>query len=408
MKEKILEINLSNNIYKRVKKKKKTIYFTSDDNLSLLKDNESVTITDGKKHKKRKIKKIYKSKNLEELNNMFEKKQKYVFSDEIDKGKITAIEFSYSPRLFRKFFLLLFGIIILFAGYYFSSSLIGQYQSRKLKNNLTKLKNDEVSYVILEINPKILIELKGEQITNTSCLNPDCQKVFGKENLIELSLNNAIEKLYQKAQENGVDVSKGVILFTTNEKIKEKASKFNYVTYKKITRKEEQDLISQVDNEEIKKQVNKKDYNQELLNIYKKDSDYGKLYECSINNNEIECYITKQFDDDLAVVFNIVNFNEIYANLQKLDRLLDKFNVQYNYVNSVGLKDVTEIYVDGVPCWFGKDIEKGECGENGCTSKTFKHSFLEVVVDDGSYLLPFARLNLINQQYNHNDLIDWN
>ena len=280
-------------------------------------------------------------------------------------------------------------------------------------NQLVETK--KVSYVMIEINPKAILEVVDNKITNMGCLNSDCERIFNFD-VTGKSLNETIKMLYEKAKENGVDVSNGVQVSSINNKIKKVVSDIEYVNYNSITKEEEDDILNQVkDNEEISNNKLEKEYNEKLLELYEKDPDYGSVYTCDNIADKLVCYITEEFENNLPTEISLLNrlyYNERH---QKLMNVLDKFNIEYesslsdvegldtfktNEVKAIKIVDV--MHQVGVSYYAGDNFESN-----------FANCFnivLESTLESGEYgysykTLPLSKFELISKSYNQNDIV---
>ena len=313
---------------------------------------------------------------------------------------------------FKKFgkiiIIVIFLLILSLITFHFINNFISKKQIESFRKNIEEISSNEISYVIIEINPKVLIELTGDKVTNKICLNSDCESAFKSLDLKNKELKETITILYDTAKIKGIDVSNGVKLSTTNIKLQEFIEDLDYVTYNIITADEESDILENLENkEDIKEKKN--EYNKKLINIYKEDSDYGKYYTCKEENNTIKCYITSDFEKDLSEIFNITNLNTIINNARNLNRVLDKFNVQYNYQDSFGVKDIYEIKANGTYLTYGHDLDYGVSDANG-NSNNIHYNFPYLEIDNHflgieNQLLPLIKLNLVDSTYDTNDLI---
>ncbi len=293
--------------------------------------------------------------------------------------------------IFTAFLLLILSLIL----FHFINNIISKKQVERLRKNIEEISSYKTSYVIIEINPKILIELTGDKVTNKICLNSDCENVFGNLILNNMKLKETINTLYETAKTKGIDTSNGVKLSTTDTNLQKVTEGLDCVTYNILTTEEENSILNELENkEEIEKKKN--EYNKKLLDIYKTDSDYGKYYTCKEGENNIKCYITSNFENDLSEVFNITNLNNIINNVRNLNRILDKFNVEYHYNNSYGVKDIYEISANGKYLWLGNDLSY--TGEN-----KVHYNFPYLEIDEN--LLPLIKLNLVDSTYDNKDLI---
>lgn len=311
-------------------------------------------------------------------------------------------EKSSKPKKRKKLKIVVAVILLLILSlitFHFISNIISKKQVESLRKNIEEISSYKTSYVIIEINPKILIELTGDKVTNKVCLNDDCENVFGDLDLSNTELKETITMLYETAKAKGIDTSNGVKLSTTDTNLQKITEDLNYVTYNILTTEEENSILNELDNKE-ELEEKKNEYNKKLIDIYKEDSDYDKYYTCIEENNNIKCYITSNFENDLSEIFDLTNLNTIINNARNLNRILDKFNVQYHYNNSFGVKDIYEINANGTYLWFGNDLSY--TGENS-NYQEIHYNFPYLEIDES--LLPLIKLNLIDSTYDTKDLI---
>lgn len=391
--------------YKRAKKKK-CIYVSHENYIKNI--DKKVIISNGNKGKKVKIKKTYEAENLELLKAKLGSKFKYVTSNiEKSDDKVYGIEFKSSLKLFRKIilFILILGLL------YVCKINIDKYNNKKLLNNLQKTKQEEISYVIVEINPKLLLELKGNQINNFTCLNEDCKNVFNTIDIKDKDINEAIEILYNTAIDKGIDVSNGVKIFSQNEKIKEKVNSISYVIYEKINEETENKYKEEIIDETEKMNFNnEKSYNEKLLEIYKKDKEYGKNYTCNINDGNLECYITDRLFKKVGQNVDLTTLLEILDGYQELMKVCDKFDIPYKSSGVEGgeLLGIDKVYLssmyisDSYRTVNNFSYNDNEC--NGCISISNGNMADASLNGDHYYVLPLNKLNLVNGTYKEEDV----
>lgn len=419
-----IELKLEYEDFKKIKKGKKTALILL--NSELLKDiNNGVKVAFindyNKKHFKRKVKKIvsgetiinvvsnFSNKELgynknetqvvEKIESKFDKK-------EIEEKGIVGIKIKRKKKLFRKIILFMFLLVLCIYGFFFIKNALNSFKSKKVANQIEEIKKDKISYVVIEINPKIIIELKNDKVINTGCLNNDCVCIFENSNITDKNLKSAIETLYEVAKNNGIDVSNGVFV-SSKDNIENELNGLNYVKYNKIDTKEELNYINQVlDNDEIKKQSSKENYNKKLLESYEKDFDYGKYYTCIIND-ELECYLTDKFIENFSYLLSGNTSEEealrkIVSNTLEYDpilqRILEKFDVEYKAETFFGIKGITEIKIDNKYYQLMTSIST-EFASVGA-------SFDIADAEYGTIVLKLQNFNLYNSSYKEEDLIE--
>lgn len=423
------KIILDNITYKTIKKKKKCIY-ASYENITLdIEPKASILVSADSKEKKTKVVNTYQYKNLEELKTNLGKNAKNIYPKNLeDKNEeIYAIEFKSSFKIMRKILLLVLLIILLFLGIHFTKVKMKEHQTNQTLKEINKVKTNEISYVFIEINPKIVIEFKGDKVVNHACLNQDCVTLFDNISIVDKDLEQVIHTLYQKAKDAGIDVTAGVTVSSTNEKIKEKLEDITYVTYIKIDKKEEQKLMTEVvDHKEIINSNHKKSYNEELLETYKKDKDYDNLYTCSINHNELSCYITDKFYNKLGK--DTESISDVLALVDQtidLMSVFDKFGIKYTTTGVEGAELIgldkmilDKIYLNGdYRSWGNGSISSNTISMDGGSSSgnvsSYKASIRLDSYDLGEagmlgydyHVLPLNKLNLVDSNYHETDVI---
>lgn len=300
-----------------------------------------------------------------------------------------------------------------------SVSLILNYKKLQESKNQTnefiekynKIASEEVSYVIVEINPKAVLEVVNDKIINMGCLNSDCQNIFNVD-ITNKTLNQAIEILYNTSIEKGIDVSNGVTVSSANNEVESYLSNLEYVKYNPISNNDVNKYLKEViDNNDISNSVAKNSYINKLFEFYKNDSDYGNVYTCNITNDELSCYITEQFMNNLPydiTLTNIFSYNELH---QKLMNTFDKFNIKYESkledvegfdlfkINNIKEIKISEEYFS-IGASYYEDNNIYNC----------YNIILSSTLESGEYgysykTLPLSKLNLVNLEYNENDLV---
>ncbi len=393
--------------YKKVRKRKKCIYVSKE---NIIEDiDKKVIISNGTKEKKVKVKNKYELDNFDILKNRLGKKTKFIRPLDIknDDKKIYVIEFKHSLKLFRKIILFFFILGLLYIG----KINLDRYNHQKFLSNLQKTKQDEISYVIVEINPRLLIELKGNQINNFTCLNEDCKNVFNAVDIKDKAINDAIETLYDTARDKGINVNNGVKIFSQNEKIKEKVDNISYVTYEKITEEIENKYKNEIiDEKEQEYFNNEKSYAEKLFETYKKDKDYGKNYTCNFDNGKLECYITTKLFQKIGQPQDLTNLLEILDGYQELMKVCDKFDILYKSSGVEGgeLLGIDKVYLSSMyisgsyRTVTNFSYGNNEC--NGCINMSNGNMGDTLLEGNHFYVLPLNKLNLVNGTYKTGDI----
>jgi len=421
MGKQLIKLNVTNDVFKKLKKHKKVIYVQNTEDTIFENKSNIMVINDKNKKLKRKVKKVCYFDNIDELKNNYFKKEKYLYYKDLNNdNKVVAIEFKYKKRIIRKILLFVLVLVVLFGVFSFVSGLIADYKSDKLKKEINDIQK-EVSYVVIEINPKMILEIIDGNVSKSGCLNQDCQTIFQGVNVIGKSLNEVANILYNEAKDSGVDVSNGVSISSTNEKLKDEVKDISYVIYKHITNEEEKKYIDNVlDNNEIKEQHTKEAINNRLLEIYKNDNDYGKLYTCNIDNSELFCYITSEFEEILSAVGTYEEtLDEYYKSInyvRKFENILEKFNIKYNssgvegldisLIKSIYIGDV-EYNLSGQMCYGSTtvSIDGPSSSMESCYNKIGLTIFSQGEASDlYKVVLPLSKFNLVSLNYKDSDL----
>lgn len=323
----------------------------------------------------------------------------------------------------RKILKMLLIIIILIALIIGGLVLISQIKINKSKKQTAQfiqeynqlVEEEKVSYVMVEINPKAMLEVVNNKITNMQCLNSDCENILTID-IKGKALVDALEILYQTSKDKGLDVSKGVNVSSTNSKINEIVKPLKYVNYKILNDKEEKEYFDKI-NPEDNNSINntQADFNNKLFELYKKDPDYNEVYTCSMKENNLQCYITEEFERNLPTQISIINmfyYNEIH---QKLMNVLDKFNIEYDNWLEVVEGDST-IKTNEIKSIKLPDAMH-QVGVSYYTGDNFKSDFdisFNIVIDStlesGNYgwsykTLPLSKLELISLTYSKSDIV---
>ncbi len=404
----IKELNISLNDFNKIKKSKKIIYVTNNENLNDLKKRDKIKIInqETKKSKKVKIYNLYYGKNIEEIEKNIKDNTEYLYQKEIskdDKNELIGIEFKKKKKIIRKILLSIFIVILLFIIVFFIRSIIRNIQSKKIKELIENVKQEETYYVFVEINPSIALEVNQDVIISTSCLNEDCSNIFKDIEIKNKQLNEAIDVLYNTAKTAGIDVSL-VNVSSINNKVESIIKEKDYIEFHSIDSFKQAEYLDNVVDTNLGK--NKEDYNLKLLDVYKKDSDYNKLYTCNIVNNEIECYITDEFWNNLSKELTPGNIYTVIEYQQQLMRLLDKFNVKYEKTGVEGT-DLLDVAVRGIYIGNNYHYITQSSGYN-CVS--YRKIHLDLYNSDDTLnlkmiLLPLNKLDLAHLTYKQEDVI---
>lgn len=291
-------------------------------------------------------------------------------------------------------------MIVIFTGTYFINKQIIKANDKKIVNAMNELEKEKVEYVFVEINPSLVITIKNNTVTDVACLNEDCMSFYEDINVIGKSTDDSIDYLYNLAKDKGFDTSNGVLV-KTNSKLSINNSDYIKVEYIDDTAKKE--LLAKIINSDRIENINE-DYYAKLWDELKKDKDYDLIYDCQMNNRQLECYIKNEFESKISAEVSIGNLTDFVTSQQHLMRLFDKFNIKYKTTGIEGTDlfkvAVSEVFIDNQFCSVGSGAADTYQGEN----IVFPHDW-----DSDFFLaLPIKKINLINLNYNKNELITMN
>lgn len=427
MEKRLLTIEVDEKTYKSIKKKKKTFYVTTKEILDKdTKNNSKINVVteDKKEPIAATIREIYTKDELDKLNKRIKKKGSFDFIKESD--NLVVLEFKTKKKLVKNIVFLLLAIALLLIAYVFIESTMTKMNNASLNKKLDKV-SSEITYVIIEINPKMILELKDGKVANTGCLNEDCLTIFKDVNLKDKSIKEATKTLYEEAKKKNVDVSNGVSVQSTNASVEKEVKELEYVNYKKIEKQEEKEHINNViDNKEIKEEKNKNKVSNDKLAIYKEDKDYGKLYECKIVDSEPVCYITKSFAKKLTTKNETVSeFMNTLNEMHNLENVLDKFGFDYERGGVEGMSDlvVNRIVANGTsyPLYNGMVYETNVISatpeENNSNKSTYSEYYRSgITIYNIEWeeefpgrihieIVPLEKIELISRTYDKKDIV---
>src|SRR5699024_8101822 len=233
-------------------------YVTNDNITNHINSNDKVLLITENKSQKRTVKRTYEAKNITELKEKLGKKVKYLYPNNIDNNNLVyAIEFKRKINIFIMILLGILLVIFMLLMLNLIKIKISNYNTNKLIEEINTVKENEISYVFVEINPKIVLELEGDKVINKYCLNEDCITTFNDLDLEKKNINETIDILYNQAKDSGFDTS-NVTISSANPSIEEKVANIEYSTYQNINKEEEKELMNEViDNTSISNSDNK-------------------------------------------------------------------------------------------------------------------------------------------------------
>lgn len=251
---------------------------------------------------------------------------------------------SNKKHIFRKILLGLLVIVLLLFIISRISNFITNIKINKFRDNISSIEKEKISYVFIEINPSLVLTMKNGKVSDVACLNDDCIEIYNDIDIKGKSIDESIDNLYNLSKEKGYDVSNGVKVKTTDKiEVKEK----EHISIEYIDNTTKNELLSNIKNNEDIKNNNNDNYYANLWEELRKDEDYGIVYECNMNNEELECYIKKDFvisthDGSKNVVDATMVWSEMHNNLNRIYRVLKKFGINVKedgliYNNPIGI-----------------------------------------------------------------------
>lgn len=288
-------------------------------------------------------------------------------------------------HIFRNIILVLLGIVLLYFGFIFVKKTFGKLNAKKVNNDILNVNKEKTSYVFIEINPSLLVTVKNNIVIDVACLNSDCINIYDELDIKNKNINDGIEIIYNKSREKGFDTSNGVKIKSTDKldiDLKE------YITIEYIDDEIQNKLLSKVINNESIKTIDNQNYYANLWDKLKKDSDYGKVYECEMNGEKLSCYFKKDFfkkpdTNSLPELYRL--FAEFNFALQNT---FDKFGINYKTVEI--MMNITDLKV--MINYGGHELEfntntNGSCDANlvSANSSYYNWGYNGIVTDSDIY-----------------------
>lgn len=309
-------------------------------------------------------------------------------------------------RIFLKIILCLLALIILFILIKLGINYIHNIKDKKINNKISELSSEKVDYVFVEINPSLVLMVENEKIKKVSCLNNDCMTMLSDLHINNMKIMDGINDIYELAREKSFDTSKGVKIKSTTYI---EAEKYNYdfITVEYITEKQKDNLLEEVigSKDEL---LDNGTYYEKLWTELKKDSDYSKVYDCKMDNNELECnFIKKAITPSIIDIYaDFINVDEWLTSGDNVIRTLKKFGFNVK-------KD--EVEINGVsygysPVFYYND-EKHENVLITEPKEKLSDEYCEFVenknciIKTGVQFIEIGDMNLVNPIINSNNII---
>lgn len=348
-KKKVYNIYLDQETFKRLKKNKQQIVLQlNDDENKKIKIKDKIIFIDEVSNKKwkKKVKKIHHYSDYKDIDNKFSE-------EDIKKFGVLGIEVKRNRHIFIKVIFSILILILLCIGYHFVSNELKLVKSKKVVEKINEIKRDKLDYVFIEINPSFVLTIKDGKTEDVACLNDDCVAIYNEIDIKDKDINTSINELYSLSRTKGYDTTKGIRIKTTSDVNIEKK---DYITIEYISEDIKDELLKDLKNNDSIKNNNNSDYYSTLWEELKKDQDYGEIYECSMNEKELECYIKK----DIFLGYDAETPTEmakVLQNRKNIARVLNKFGIRNEGVVAlIGVKvEVANIYINDI---------KFECGED--------------------------------------------
>ncbi len=351
-------------------------------------------VTVGKRKKlKRKVKKIHNYSNLEEVSKNVPKSKlglkgkgqvelsflEAEFSKkDVEKYGLVGIEFARKITFMRILFVIL--CVVLACMLWFKlDGWLDKMNAEKVNARINELSRERVSYVFIEINPSMVFIMKGDSVASVACLNEDCMSMYDEMHVEGASLKEGIESVYSLAKNKGFDVSAGVTV-KSSENVKLEG--LDYVSVEYVNPNEEKVMLEGIQNNEEKVvQNDDEDYYAKLWDELKKDSKYGKVYDCAMNGDRLECHFVASTISPLEGILDgsspVTKVMQIwlFTHLDDIGRTLDKFNIENDFLEDMTGDEVRSntLYLNGIPFNYVLDYTHNELNiKNACYSRTQK------------------------------------
>lgn len=243
--------------------------------------------------------------------------------------------------------------IVLFTVMHFINMLVINVNNSKMSSNINKLEKYKTSYVFIDINPSFVLTLKDNKVEDVACLNDDCVAIYDDIEVKGKNIDNSIDSLNSLVKSKGFDVSKGIYVRTTGNI---SITKKDNITIDYISEDKKDNLLKDLKNNQSINNNSNEDYYTKLWKVLKKDQDYGKVYECGMNNDELECYIKDNlFLDHNALT--LLDMRKVLHNRKDISRVLNRFGIKNEGTDTyIGLHiEVANIYINDI---------KFECDED--------------------------------------------
>lgn len=352
-KKNIKTVEVDKNTFKRLKKNKQRVVLqVNDENAKEINIKDKIIFNNNESNKKikKKVKKIHKYSSIKEAFDTLDKKalgyrrkdnnpnyeeiETNLSKDNVRNHGVLGIEVKIKQHIVLKSFLVLALVILIFFGYYFANKKLEQAKSRKIGSEVTEIKKDKVDYVFVEINPSFVLTIKDGSVEDVACLNDDCIAIYSEIDVKGQDINSSIDSLYSLSSIKGYDISGGVKVKTTGDvSIEDK----DYITFEYITEDTKDELLTSLKNNDSIKENNNDNYYATLWDKLKTDSDYGEVYFCNMDKEELKCNFTEKFIlsflvDQEQLALNYLGWKQ---QVNRYYNTLDKFDVNHKMIDGL-------------------------------------------------------------------------
>lgn len=304
----------------------------------------------------------------------------------------------------KKILLGILVVVLLFFCYRFISSEIDKANIEKFSDIINDVSKERTDYVFVEINPSLVLAVKDNKVNEVACLNDDCIEIYDAIDIKGKSIDESIDSLYNLSKEKGFDTSNGVKVKISNNVIIENK---DYIAVEYIDTTKERELLNEVKNNEEIKNISNGDYYSKLWEELKKDPNYDDVYTCNMNDSkELECYIILETginkDSDYDSLGTKEELEELFGNSQsKVYNSLKKFNFDVRdnkvYINGIEFGYVPLFTLNSTPYRNALSAKKIDILDTGiCDYGYAQYENGICQVNDGVYIIPLEKVNLLN------------
>lgn len=231
----------------------------------------------------------------------------------------------------KKIFLIilssLFLVVVVLSIYSLVRKLIINKNDTNISSSINELKSSKEDYVFVEINPKLLLVVQDDKISNIYCMNHDCANFYNDIHVKNMKIIDGVNQIYNVAREKGFDTTNGVKIKSTTY-IPIENYNYDFIEVEYIKEEQKNQLLTEVQDYKDNIEQTTEEYYDNLLDKLKQDNDYDKFYSCKKENDSLGCYFIM---DSIKVGFDLESFditdwNSLFSNKSDVLRILKKFN----------------------------------------------------------------------------------